>query len=613
MILVVLAALLQAEWDARTLFERSSAEGLRFADGAIEPDRGELFEDDGPAAGFSYKPQQEVATAGVRLRKQLVIPDPEARKAVLLLGSKDRWDVHINGRPAALEEAGGAGRDWKGWAFDPALLRPGLNEIVLRGPGKIWIARDDEYAAGSLTRTRHPNRSAKSVDEGRTWDDARLGKNGDVDGEYAVRIRLDRPRSRGRLLLPVIDIGNLDGRPWGRPLKSVGRVLVRVEPEEAAVVQTRLSGRYVRIELEVTGRLRGIRIEAAPELADDWTSTLKAVEVRNPAVVRTSIPFAYEPFDHPALKELRERHGLDGIVKGAKGDLERAARLAAWTSGRWSKMHLKEAYPAWDARAILAPHADGTPVGGFCQQYNLVLLQACESLGLVGRAVSIGPGSMELKGGGHEVVEIWSNEHAKWVYIDGQAAWYFVDAEDGTPLSLLELRERQLGALRSSPHRPARVVKLAETKHAWAGLSGWPYFVELRLIPRSNFLQQPHPVPLNQGMRGWSWSGHYVWDDAEAPASLIYARRIHRRGDWEWTLNGAHVLLEPAAPDEFLVHLNTETPGFETFVASIDGAEPRPVRSGFRWTLHAGTNRLHVRSRNLAGREGPPSVHVIVR
>lgn len=612
MILAVLAAaFLQAEWDARTLFERSSAEGLRLVDGAIEPERGELFEDDGPAAGFSYKPQQEVATAGVWLRKQLVLPDPRADKAVLLLGSQDRWDVHVNGRPAALEEVGGAGRDWKAYAFDPALLRPGLNDIVLRGPGKIWIARDDEYAAGSPTRTRHPNRSAKSADGGRTWDDARLGKNGDVDGEYAVRIRLDRPRAKGRLVLPVVDVGRLDGRPWGRPLKSVGHVVVRPEPREAAVVRTRPSGRYVRIELEVTGRLRGLRIEAEAEPAEDWTSALKVVELRNPPVVRTSIPFAYEPFGHPALKELRESRGLDRVVEGAQGDLELAARLAAWASGQWTKMHLKEAYPPWDARAILAAHADGTPVGGFCQQYNLVLLQACESFGLAGRAVSIGPG--ELKGGGHEVVEIWSNEHGKWVYVDGQAAWYFVDAEAGTPLSLLDLRERQLAALRSAPHRPVRAVTLAGTKHEWKGLTGWPFFAELRLIPRSNFLEQEHPLPLNQGMRGWSWTGHHVWDDADAPASLIHAQRVGRRGDWEWTLNGAHVLLEPADPGEFLVHLDTETPGFDAFVASVDGAPPQPLPSGFRWPLHPGRNRLEVRARNVAGRLGAPGLIVIER
>jgi hypothetical protein len=38
---------------------------------------------------------------------------------------------------------------------------------VLRGSGKVLIARDDEFALGSRTRTHHPNRSAKSTDAGR--------------------------------------------------------------------------------------------------------------------------------------------------------------------------------------------------------------------------------------------------------------------------------------------------------------------------------------------------------------------------------------------------------------------------------------------------------------
>ncbi|MDA1017363.1 MAG: hypothetical protein O3A00_23270 [Planctomycetota bacterium] len=66
----------------------------------------------------------------------------------------------------------------------------------------------------------------------------------------------------------------------------------------------------------------------------------------------------------------------------------------------------------------------------FCQQYNIVFLRACESFGLVGRLVSIGPGNMTDRiRGGHESVEVWSNEFLKWIYIDGNTAWYAVDVE----------------------------------------------------------------------------------------------------------------------------------------------------------------------------------------
>src|SRR5205085_5956646 len=129
---------------------------------------------------------------------------------------------------------------------------------------------------------------------------------------------------------------------------------------------------------------------------------------------------------------------LDAVARGATGEFELITRLAAWSSRQWRRGHLREGYPPWDALEILKPHADGTPIGGFCQQYNLVFLQACESFGLVGRAVSIGPGDVAINiRGGHETVEIWSNDFAKWAYIDGNTAWYFVDEKSDVPLSLL--------------------------------------------------------------------------------------------------------------------------------------------------------------------------------
>ena len=62
---------------------------------------------------------------------------------------------------------------------------------------------------------------------------------------------------------------------------------------------------------------------------------------------------------------------------------------------------------------------------------------------------------------------------------------------------------------------------------------------------------------------------------------------------------------------ELRVQLNTETPGFDTFLADIDGKEWRKVGTEFIWDLHSGKNRLEVRPRNTAGREGIVSKIVI--
>jgi hypothetical protein len=128
------------------------------------------------------------------------------------------------------------------------------------------------------------------------------------------------------------------------------------------------------------------------------------------------------------------------------------------------------------------------------------------------------------------------------------------------------------------------------------------------MIPRSNFLQERSPLPLNQGTDEWSWTGHYVWTDAAVPAGRLFGNRVTRRGDFEWTLNQAHYVLEPAkVPGVFRVHLDTETPSFESYLAQIDSTEKKTVGSGFTWALHPGKNQLRVWPRNVAGKEGIPS------
>lgn len=642
--------------DARTLYDQSVSDHVTLsADGtAVVLEEGVLFEDDGPAAGYSYKPNQETLMKNVSIKKELIIPNPKSKKAYLLVGINGKnysAQAVVNGKSQNLE--GGrktgdysAGLNWDAYAFDPNALQPGKNEIVLSGSGILWIARDDDFAAGSRTRTRHPNRSAKSTDGGKTWDYDHLGKDGQIDGEYYLRVFLDQYQPQGSLLLAVMDAGNLEGKPIAEPLVAVGPVRIAAETEASQegriTLRARsgttyvpdeknwsswqdlkgnegslenLTGRYLQIAVDLTAgdpletpKLKQITVSASPRKTGQWTENLNVLETHNEQIIRTSIPFEYEPSDHPALKTLRRQYSLDEVVKGARSEFELITRLAAWSSQQWTKGHLGSGYPDFNALEILQIGDDGTPVGGFCQHYNLVFLQACESFGLSGRSVSISPGNMGAdmdRKGGHEVTEIWSNQFKKWIYVDGNTALYTLDEETQIPMSLLEIRERKIAALNNKPFKPVKFVKFAETKYDWTNLQGKPPILELRIIPRSNYLQEKSPLPLNQGMKGWFWTGHYVWTDELLPASLLYGNRISKRQNFEWTLNQAHYVLEATqTPGELRVHLDTETPGFETFLADIDGTGKKPIVSGFTWKLHPGNNRLEVSPRNLAGKEG---------
>lgn len=640
-------------WTAAQLFSEATSTNLRLsADGsAIELAEGELIEDDGPAAGFSYLPNDEKLGPDIRIKKTLIVDDPRTTEATLLVGTGGKIEATINGDEASLELLGKEGNYWQKYRFAPTHLKKGPNEIVIRGTGSIYIARDEDFAKGSTTRTKHPNRSAKSSDGGKTWSDTKLGTKNDVDGEYYVRLFLKRrsptvmngPHSGSFRL--IVDLGNLDGHGIPPAVDKFGSIVVTPKfetlPTQTVInrrfgntpvpdLQWTLSvpdvyrsgesiparGRYMELMIQVitydpreTPRLSSVEISAATTCASDWTKPLKLIGSHNPKIARTSIPFRYERFDQPELKKFREENKLDEVVAGAKTEWELIEKLAVWATKRWVKGHLSKIYPAWNAREILKPADDGTPIGGFCQQYNLVLLQACESFGLVGRIVSLGSGNMTDKiRSGHETCEIWSNDYEKWVYIDGNTGWYLVDSETKIPLSHLELRERQLASFAERDFKPVEARVVAETKYKWDGLKSFPPFMELRMIPRSNFLETQVPLPLNQGMRGWFWTGHYVWSDDTLPAAMLYGHRVTRRENWDWSVNQVHITLEPTnTKGEFRVHCDTETPGFETFVAMIDAGDATPVKTGFSWKLKPGKNRVEVRSRNITGRDGAAS------
>ena len=203
-----------------------------------------LVEDDAPAIGRPRGAEDrswfEKLQEGVRVRKDLVLDDPRATAAYLVFNGREMDDndhalhVSINGhhlvRPPSKIAHPTARQyytsDWGGSHFDNwfevavpvGALRKGTNEFFLWAESEetsweIMVAADGEYKRGSETRLRHPDRSARSRDGGRTWDFERLGWKDEIDGEYVIRLSLDRSVPQGAYVSPVIDLaegGNKD-------------------------------------------------------------------------------------------------------------------------------------------------------------------------------------------------------------------------------------------------------------------------------------------------------------------------------------------------------------------------------------------------------------------
>src|SRR5208283_5428133 len=87
--------------NARTIYARAVSSNITLSpDGSkLQLASGEVIQDDGPASGFSYKPHTETLSPGIKIRKQLVIADPRASQATLMVCQGGAFQVEVNGKP----------------------------------------------------------------------------------------------------------------------------------------------------------------------------------------------------------------------------------------------------------------------------------------------------------------------------------------------------------------------------------------------------------------------------------------------------------------------------------------------------------------------------------
>jgi hypothetical protein len=375
-----------------------------------------------------------------------------------------------------------------------------------------------------------------------------------------------------------------------------------------------------------TPRLRSVAVEAKASRppAPAWAKTLRVVSLHNEDVRYTSLPFEYEDPLHPRLVALRKKYKLDELVSGAASETEQLVRLRDWVARQWKYQPPVENYPAWDADAILSRKC------GFCVQYAITFMQCAISLGHQARFV-FGHNPDAFDGGGHEVCEVWSNEHRKWVFFDVNGDWHYLDPRTRAPMSMLEVHDLILKtyyggapATFANPPRqrvPSDALAICYGTSLTPGLPPKDYglhyaegrytvptrWLFVNYMPRNNFLAAPYPQPKTQGAH-WDWSEYWCWEDAMTPKRWLYRNFTARRSDLNWTINQVRfdaTLTDP--PGTVVVQMGTFTPYFDTFRVKVDQQPGKESSRAFTWQLHPGRNRVEMRTRNRAGIEGPVS------
>ncbi len=664
--------------------------------GGIMLDDSELVEDDAPATGvpegygYSGMEWKEGLKRGVVIKKILMLEDPAADSGRLLFkgfevkGNSTPLRLSLNGveflrpptrlaYPHARQYIDYSPTDrWFVIDLPVGALRKGENEILMWADSDslswcVLIALDQEFARGSLTRTRHPNRSLKSSDGGRTWSDSRLGSTDAVDGEYSIRLSLDRHVPSGEYVSPVMDMAD-DDSPLKRAVNITRtRFTFGIDTPEStnAAIFTRF-GSSPRLEdpswtdwapLGAEGEFAGLGNRryfqwkaalatktplASPvirsfSLAVEWEDRspnrdlgVGVSVVRNGYVARGSYPFQYEDLLHPGLEKFRRDARLDKVVEGATSEFEVMMRLLNWayripvTSNQysWNWNDVVKLEKGEKGMPRLQMDYKGRRRDAMCLYSNQALIGAFLAMGFQARHINIHSEGVS----GHEVTEVWSNELNKWFYLDATRDYYYFDPESGTPLNLLEVHDRMTPyvpgvetwqrpfAPEMAPQVSAQVpIGMREGTNPFSIAKDGRHIIEIighfRIIPRNDFLSNPLPVPVHTGATMWGWDGFLNYYDDKFPKRWEYQRYSNRALDFYEPLNQAAVYLNETAERGVLkIEINTFTPGFDTFLVRFNEGEWMEQKEpGLLWTLRSGRNRIEARVRNVRGILGPVS------
>lgn len=571
----------------------------------------------------------EVLSERVWAKKEFVLDDPRADWVQLYFGpASDKVRIEVNGRRLTIG-------DPKKWAYGnwaivdvpPDCLRRGTNEVIFSGQGALYV-----------DNCLLPNRSARSQDGGQTWDYDHLGRDGQYNGEYMVRLGMGRYPEQGTLWSDGIDLPALaaDGHiaPLAKPLavqfavdtQAPGATSVRFElragsvpeydPERWSAWQPAAPGAWLELPTEHryaqwravlatdnplhTPLLRSVTLRARLDV-EPATQGITVTRFDNQRIVRSSYQFTYQRPSN-RLNLLRKMHKLDEVVAGAKTELEQMVTLRAWTRRQWgngwSRGELDWCAPP-DA-LILLDMAPRGKVPGFCGHYALTFVQCALTQGFTGRMTGAH---------NHAYSEVWSNDFRKWVLmdvgpaVDDKQSLNYHYEHNGVPMTALELHKR----LPAKDWAGVEVVT-SNPANKWdpdkdeAAMRRY----EIVFIPfRNNLLDSVLPGSIDE--QGWLTDTEWLlWRNG--PIQELHPRypyTTNREGDMYWTLNQTAIYPSYGkAADTLRLEFDTHTPNFDRYEVRIDGKEWKPCGSAVDWWLHAGRNVLEARTVNALGKPG---------
>jgi len=158
--------------------------------------------------------------------------------------------------------------------------------------------------------------------------------------------------------------------------------------------------------------------------------------VSGPEFATSSLFVGTEDPTHSRAKRLREEYRLDDVVNGETSEFRKMLKLRHWVHSRW---HIdNDQNFNGDVFSILEKAKAGA--GFNCTHAMKVQHAVLTVTGFVVRDLGVQCNTEEFPDAFHHGVnEVWANEYAKWVLMDGEYDFHF--ERDGQPLSALEVHE----------------------------------------------------------------------------------------------------------------------------------------------------------------------------
>ena len=492
-------------------------------------------------------------------------------------------------------------------------LKKGVNEIVFCDGG-LYI---DPGKGG---------KSSRSFDGGETWHVNALGADGNLAGEYMVRLRLKGFALRGEIVSPVFDLADPEGAGIapGVDLRRVGLTCEKEAPRGTRIDFEMRSGSTPAFSarewtswegeksIENPGRfaqwrtvLRSNSAATSPVLKSvslkvDYTETrgsLKGIdllEVDQPEIAYSSYDFDYLT-PHFRVDRLVKQYRLHEVIAAGKTEIEKLALLRDWVHSQWLGWQAR-AYPycpSWDPIEILET-TKGNWGFGMCTHYAAVFAGCASALGWVARVLIVDH---------HCLAEVWSDDLQKWILQDaGPGTEHDATYESrGVPVNAVEFhRMHEAGTSHKLTINKLPAKTKTKMTKSWGGL-----FRRFGIPLRNNHLVQAEPAELYHGYSQYHWDGYLWWSVDIDPKYAEYSLQTSREADFNWSVNQTR--LYPRAGEEagvLEIDVETATPNFSHYQIRIDGSEWDDAEAPLSWALSAGENELEVRGVNTFGRPG---------